>query len=59
MRSLARLSFAVLTALVMSVCFSATRTALAQGNGTSGIGLSSRNFGSTALMAAAMNLSKS
>jgi len=37
MRSLARLSFAVLTALVMSVCFSATRAALAQGNGTSGI----------------------
>jgi len=37
MRSLARLSFAVLTALVMSVCFSATRTALAQTNGTSGI----------------------
>lgn len=37
MRSLARLSFAVLTALVMSVCFSATRTAVAQTNGTSGI----------------------
>jgi hypothetical protein len=37
MRSLARLSFAVLTAFVMSVCFSATRTALAQTNGTSGI----------------------
>jgi hypothetical protein len=37
MRSLARLSFAVLTALVMSVCFSATHTALAQTNGTSGI----------------------
>src|SRR6266852_202946 len=37
MRSLARLSFAVLTALVMSVCFSATRTALAQTNGSSGI----------------------
>jgi len=37
MRSLARLSFAVLTALVMSVCFSATHTALAQGQGSSGI----------------------
>jgi hypothetical protein len=37
MRSLARLSFAVLTALVMSVCFSATHTALAQTNGNSGI----------------------
>jgi hypothetical protein len=37
MRSLARLSFAVLTALVMSVCFSATHTALAQTNGSSGI----------------------
>lgn len=37
MRSLARLSFAVLTALVLSVCFSATRTALAQTNGSSGI----------------------
>jgi len=34
MRSLARLSFAVLTALVMSVCFSATRTALAQTDDT-------------------------
>src|ERR1700730_15789725 len=40
MRSLARLSFAVLTALVMSVCFSATRTALAQTNGSSGIMIS-------------------
>lgn len=37
MRSLARLSFAVLTALVMSVCFSATHTALAQTQGSSGI----------------------
>jgi len=35
MRSLARLSFAVLTALVMSVCFSATHTALAQTNDSS------------------------
>lgn len=37
MRSLARLSFAVLTALVMSVCFSATHTALAQAIGSSGV----------------------
>ena len=44
MRSLARLSFAVLTALVMSVCFSATRTALAQTNGTSGIIISEFRF---------------
>src|SRR2546421_6361347 len=44
MRSLARLSFAVLTALVMSVCFSATRTALAQTNGTSGIMISEFRF---------------
>ena len=44
MRSLARLSFAVLTALVMSVCFSATRTALAQTNGTSGIVISEFRF---------------
>ncbi len=44
MRSLARLSFAVLTALVMSVCFSATRTALAQTNGSSGIIISEFRF---------------
>ena len=44
MRSLARLSFAVLTALVMSVCFSATRTALAQTNGSSGIMFSEFRF---------------
>lgn len=44
MRSLARLSFAVLTALVMSVCFSATHTALAQTNGTSGIIISEFRF---------------
>ena len=44
MRSLARLSFAVLTALVMSVCFSATHTALAQGIGTSGIIISEFRF---------------
>jgi len=44
MRSLARLSFAVLTALVMSVCFSATHTAYAQGIGTSGIIISEFRF---------------
>lgn len=44
MRSLARLSFAVLTALVMSVCFSATRTALAQTDGSSGIIISEFRF---------------
>jgi len=44
MRSLARLSFAVLTALVMSVCFSATHTALAQTNGSSGILISEFRF---------------
>jgi len=44
MRSLARLSFAVLTALVMSVCFSATHTALAQTNGSSGIVISEFRF---------------
>src|SRR5438309_1251442 len=44
MLSLARLSFAVLTALVMSVCFSATRTALAQTNGSSGIIISEFRF---------------
>jgi len=44
MRSLARLSFAVLTALVMSVCFSATHTALAQTDGSSGIIISEFRF---------------
>ena len=44
MRSLTRLCFAVLTALVMSVCFSATHTALAQTNGTSGIIISEFRF---------------
>src|SRR2546425_9671713 len=44
MRSLARLSFAILTALIMSVCFSATRTALAQTNGSSGIIISEFRF---------------
>src|SRR6202158_5681525 len=44
MRPLPRLSFAVLTALVMSVCFSATRTALAQTNGSSGIMFSEFRF---------------
>src|SRR6266853_3069934 len=44
MLSLARLSFAVLTALIMSVCFSATRTALAQTNGSSGIIISEFRF---------------
>src|SRR3989475_98552 len=44
MRSLARLSFVILTALVMSVCFSATRTALAQTNGSSGIIISEFRF---------------
>ena len=44
MRSFARLSFAILTALVMSVCFSATRTALAQTNGSSGIIISEFRF---------------
>jgi len=44
MRTLTRLSFAVVTALVMSVCFSATRTALAQTNGSSGIMFSEFRF---------------
>src|SRR2546422_1012783 len=44
MRSLARLSFVILTALMMSVCFSATRTALAQTNGSSGIIISEFRF---------------
>src|SRR5437899_3891080 len=44
MRSLARLSFAVLTALVMSVCFSGSHTALAQGIGNSGIIISEFRF---------------
>src|SRR2546425_11952292 len=44
MRSFARLSFAILTALIMSVCFSATRTALAQTNGSSGIIISEFRF---------------
>src|ERR1700730_18290501 len=44
MRTLTRLSFAVVTALVMSVCFSATRTALAQTNGSSGIMISEFRF---------------
>src|SRR2546427_667312 len=47
-RSLARLSFAVPTALVLSVCFSATRTALAQTNGSSGIIISEFRFDSPA-----------
>src|SRR6267378_8014911 len=44
MRSFARLSFAILAALVMSVCFSATRTALAQTNASSGIIISEFRF---------------
>ena len=44
MRTITRLSFAAVTALVMSVCFSATRTALAQTNGTSGIIISEFRF---------------
>ena len=44
MSSFARLGFAVLTALVMSVCFSATHTAFAQANGTSGIIISEFRF---------------
>ena len=44
MRSLARLGLAALTALVMSVCFSATHTALAQGIGNSGIIISEFRF---------------
>src|SRR6266550_7619574 len=44
MRSLARLSLGVLTALVMSVCFSATHSALAQGLGSSGIIISEFRF---------------
>src|ERR1700730_10323746 len=37
MSSFARFGLAVLTALVMSVCFAATHTALAQANGSTGI----------------------
>src|SRR2546422_9332487 len=44
MRSLARLSFAVLTAPVIVVCFSATRPGLDQPNGSSGIILSEFRF---------------
>src|SRR6266566_1964118 len=44
MRSLARLSLGVLTALVMSVCFSGSHTALAQTNGNSGIIISEFRF---------------
>src|SRR3989442_2705359 len=44
MRSFACLSSAILTALIMSVCFSAPRTALAQTNGSSGIIISEFRF---------------
>jgi hypothetical protein len=44
MSSFGRFVFAVLAALVMSVCFSATHTALAQANGTSGIIISEFRF---------------
>jgi hypothetical protein len=44
MSSFVRLIFAVLAALVMSVCFSATQSALAQANGTSGILISEFRF---------------
>ena len=44
MRLLARLSFAVVTALFMSVCFSSTHTVVAQGIGNSGIIISEFRF---------------
>ena len=44
MSSFTRLCFAVLTALVMSVCFSMTHTAMAQTNGNSGIIISEFRF---------------
>jgi hypothetical protein len=44
MSSYARLTFAVLAALVLSICFSATHSALAQANGTSGIIISEFRF---------------
>jgi len=44
MSSLARVSFAILAALVMSICFSATQTTLAQGLGNSGIVISEFRF---------------
>jgi len=44
MSSFARLGLAVTAALVMSVCFSATHTAIAQANGTSGIIISEFRF---------------
>jgi hypothetical protein len=44
MSSFVRLIFSVLTALVLSVCFSATHSALAQANGTTGIIISEFRF---------------
>jgi len=44
MSSFARLGFSIMAALVLSVCFSATHTALAQGLGNSGIIISEFRF---------------